>query len=97
MSERSVCLRVLALRCDTPSWECIDPTPAVCRPGDDAFAALATIAQSQVRGAVAVNAENELLGVLSHSMLAIRVSTAAQELYAALKNLHDSKAHVSGT
>jgi CBS domain-containing protein len=98
ITERSVCLRVMAMRCDPatlPALECMDAAPAVCRPDDDAFAVLNKIALSQARGAIVVNANDELEGVLSLSTLAIRVSIAAQELYAALKGLHDSNSYVS--
>jgi CBS domain-containing protein len=98
ITERSLCLRVLALRCDPvtiPAGECVDFEPAVCRPEDTAYAVLAKLAQSHARGAIVVNANNELEGVVSISVLAIRVATAAQELYAALKRVNEQNAYVS--
>jgi CBS domain-containing protein len=70
ITERSICLRVVALRCDPamiPAGECMDLQPAVCRPEDNAYAVLAKIAHSHARGAIVVNAHNELEGVLSVS------------------------------
>jgi len=91
ITERSVCLRVMALRCDPatiPAGECMDAYAAVCRPEDDAYAVLAKIAESQVRGAIVVDAANPLEGVLPVATLALRVATAARELYAALQAIH---------
>jgi CBS domain-containing protein len=98
ITEHSVCLRVLTLRCDPaliPARECMDYEPAVCRPEDNAYAVLAKLAKSHARGAIVISANNELEGFLSLSALAVRVATAAQERHAARKSGIEEGAHAS--
>ncbi|MGA2961204.1 MAG: CBS domain-containing protein [Candidatus Korobacteraceae bacterium] len=71
--------------------------PAVCHPEDDAYAVLAKFAQSQSRGVVVVNDENELEGILSLSVLASRAAAAAQELYAALQRVNEENTSRAGS
>lgn len=99
VTERSICLRVVAQRCDPaaiPVLECMDSAPLVCHSEQDAYAVLARIAQSTARGAIVVDGNNELEGVLPLAVLAMRVATAARELYAALSKVNGSKSRASG-
>jgi CBS domain-containing protein len=100
VTERSVCLEVVAQRRNpttVPAGECMARAPAVCHPEDDAYAVLARFSQSQSRGVVVVNDENELEGILSLSVLASRAATAAQELYAALQKINEENASRAGS
>ena len=100
VTEGSVCLEVVAQRRNptkVTAGECMARTPAVCHPEDDAYAVLARFAQSQSRGVVVVSDENELVGVLTLSVLASRAATAAQELYAALQKVNEENASRAGS
>ena len=95
-----MCLEVVAQRRNpttVPAGECMARAPAVCHPEDDAYAVLARFSQSQSRGVVVVNDENELEGILSLSVLASRAATAAQELYAALQKINEENASRAGS
>jgi CBS domain-containing protein len=95
ITERSVCLEVVAHRrnpATVTAGECMARVPAVCHPEDDAYAVLAKFSQSHARGVVVINDENELVGVLSLSVLASRAASAAQELYAALQKVNAENA-----
>jgi len=100
ITERSVCLEVVAQRrnpATVPAGACMARVPAVCHPEDDAYAVLAKFAQSQSRGVVVVNDENELEGILSLSVLASRAAAAAQELYAALQRVNEENTSRAGS
>jgi CBS domain-containing protein len=100
ITERSICLGLVAQRRNTttvPAGECMTCAPAVCHPEDDVYAVLAIFAQSTSRGVVVINEEDELVGVLSLSVLASRAAAAAQELYAALQRVNEENASRAGS
>jgi CBS domain-containing protein len=100
ITERSVCLEVVALRRNPATilaGECLTRAPAVCHPHDDAYAVLAKFSHSHARGVIVINDENELAGVLSLSVLACRAAAAAQELYAALQKVNEENASRAGS